>query len=112
MINIGEYCLESNLNVKETVKNIPDDKSVSFSINDEIQINIYSSELSVSNLDKSVTYINLGECQSKVNEFYNLEQSSKLYVMTLDMNKRSVNSSVSNCEYEIYLQNGTLVENA
>ena len=112
MVIIGDYCLDSTLNVEEMTRSISDDKTYSIKIRRAIRINLYSNLINLANLDDDTTYINLGECENYIKEYYNLDESEKLYIMTLDMNKRSVKSSVNNCEYEIYLPNGTLVENA
>ena len=114
VIEIGEYCLEYD-NQVELLKNLSnnnDNKQVQ--INDGVTINVYSTDVdssTITNINPNLTYIDLGECQYKINEYYNLPKTNKLYMLVLDVSQRTVSSTINNCEYKIYLENGTLIEN-
>ena len=110
IIEIGDYCLEKNDQTDKIFKGNHGNIS-QYIINEDIAITFYSSETNNTlNIDQTATFINLDDCKNDINDYYNLDENSKLSVVILDINKRKVNSTINECEYVIYLENGTLVD--
>ena len=75
-------------------------------------INTYPTEASKDDLISNfpnLTYVDLGECEDKLKEEYNLTNDTKLYILGIDTPNLSRNSSINVFNFEIYLKNGTQI---
>ena len=56
------------------------------------------------------SYIDLGECEKKIKEYYHLPDNTELFILGIDSPNKNKNSSASVYNYEIYLENGTRLD--
>ena len=54
--------------------------------------------------------MNLGECHDKLIDFYNLNKNEKLYILSVDSNAKLSKKYTNDYSFEIYLKNGTKLE--
>ena len=76
-------------------------------------LNVYSTEQDIDKLiDKypHITYVDLGECKEKLKYAYKLPNDTELYVIGIDTPNLYGNSTINVFNYEIYLKNGTQLE--
>ena len=57
-----------------------------------------------------LTFVDLGECQNKLREAYKLPPDMKMYIIGIDSPNLYGNSSINAFDYEIYLKNGTKID--
>ena len=73
-------------------------------------INMYNSEENMDKLKsiyKNLTIINLGECNKKLKNSYNLPFDTKLYILGINYQVDADNSPINDYNFEVYLENGT-----
>jgi len=58
----------------------------------------------------NLTFVNLAECKKKLLESYKLSYETKLYIVGIDMPNLKSDSSINSFNYEVYLKNGTQLE--
>ena len=76
-------------------------------------INAFSSEESIEKLiskNPNVTYVDLGECKDRLRDTYKFDNNLKLYIIGIDVPDISGNSSINIFNFEVYLKNGTKIE--
>ena len=56
------------------------------------------------------SYIDLGECENKIKDYYHLPYDTELFILGIDSPNKNKNSSASVYNYEIYLENGTKLD--
>ena len=54
--------------------------------------------------------MNLGECHDKLIDFYNLNKNEKLYILSVDSKAKLSKKYTNDYSFEIYLKNGTKLE--
>ena len=98
--------------IEEIIKNIENvEPTISSS---GIIINAYNSEGDINELIKTnpnLTFVDLGDCNNKIKEAYNLPSDAKLFVLGIDTPSLIKSSSINNFNFEIYLSNGTQIKN-
>ena len=78
-----------------------------------IAINIYPAKIPINTLvdnNPNLTYIDLGDCSDKLKARYNLSSETELFILGIDSPNLSGNSAINVYNYEIYLKNGTQLE--
>ena len=78
-----------------------------------ITINIYMSDIeleTVKEKNPNLTFIDLGECENKLREHYNLNSSQKFCVISVDMFTKLSDKPTFDFAFELYLNNGTQIE--
>ena len=78
-----------------------------------IAINIYPAKIPINTLvdnNPNLTYIDLGDCNDKLKARYNLSSETELFILGIDSPNLSGNSAINVYNYEIYLKNGTQLE--
>ena len=100
-------------NFDEVVKNIK-----SMSENDEIIstesgiiIRGYSTNSdSTASSDAKYSIVDLGDCEGKIREYYELEEDTELFILGIDSPNKDSSASTSVYNYGVYLENGTLLD--
>jgi hypothetical protein len=82
--------------------------------NPGVSINIYSSEINLDeakNNEKNInlTFIDLGECENKLREYYRINDELKFCIISVDLLTKYSNKSTNDFAYELYLDNGTQI---
>ena len=98
--------------IEEITKNIENIKPKTSSSG--ITINAYNTEEDIDELMKinpNLTYVDLGDCNDKLKQAYNLPSDTKLFVLGIDTPNLLKSSSINNFNFEIYLSNGTQIKN-
>jgi len=78
-----------------------------------VSLNIYKSDI---NLEEAIKnnensfFIDLGECENKLREFYKLSSTQKLNIISVDAQTKMSNQPINDLDFEIYLDNGTQIE--
>ena len=78
-----------------------------------VVLHAFSTDASMEELIKkypNLTFVELGECKEKLREAYNLPPNTKLYIVGIDSPNLYGNSSINVFDYEVYLRNGTQLD--
>ena len=78
-----------------------------------INTNIYKNDIDLETAKKNnqnLTFINLGECGDKLKEYYNLNSSQRFCIISVDLLSKFSNKSTFDFNFELYLDNGTQIE--
>ena len=78
--------------------------------NPGITVNIYTTQVdleALKNNNQNLTFIDLGECETKLREHYNIDPEQKFCVISVDVLTKISNQATNDFNYEIYLDNGT-----
>ena len=78
-----------------------------------VSLSAYCSDASLEVLMKkypNLTYVNLATCKNKLLESYKLSPETRLYIIGIDMPNLIRDSSINSFNYEVYLKNGTQLE--
>ena len=97
--------------IEEIVNNIESLEPITTS--QGITINAYSSEEDINELIKAnpdLTFVDLGECNDLLIKTYNLPLDTKLYILGIDSPNLIGQSSINSFDFEIYLSNGTQLQ--
>ena len=103
-------CFDNFEEISNNIKAIAENKEI---ITNEAGIIIrgYSTkEKDDIELDSTYSEIDLGECETKIREFYGLSEDTELYIIGIDSPNINKNSSTSVYNYGVYLENGTLLD--
>ena len=110
----NSICIEG---IKEYVKSLEgiedDDDIIPIITPSGVVLNAFSSEADIEKLiDKypNLTFVDLGECKDKLREAYNLPQNIKFYIIGIDTPNLYGSSSINVFNYELYLKNGTQLD--
>ena len=104
---------------EDTEEDIKEDEPLDFEnfklINKEegVTINGYSSENNIEDLIKmypNLTIVDLGDCANKLKTAYSLPSYTKFFIIVTDNSNLNANSSINKFDYEVYLYNGTRIE--
>ena len=98
----------NTLNLESNMKNIE-----SFNTPLGMTLNIYPTKAPKDILlekNQNLTLVDLGDCEDKLKAEYYLPQETKLYILGIDSPNIKGKSSINVFNYEIYLQNGTQLE--
>ena len=78
-----------------------------------ISTNIYKNDIDLEtakNNNPNLTFIDLGECEDKLKEYYNLNSSQAFCIISVDYLSKFSNKSTFDFNFELYLDNGTQIE--
>jgi hypothetical protein len=78
-----------------------------------VSLSAFCADASIDLLTKkypNLTYVNLAGCKNKLLESYKLSSETKLYIVGIDMPNLKHESSINSFNYEVYLKNGTQLE--
>ena len=105
------------MNMEEISKNIKSmsDNNEVITTESGIIIHGYSTKSQANDniqIDAKYSFIDLGECETIIKQYYNLKDTTELYILGIDSPNKNKNSSTYVYNFEIYLENGTQLEYA
>ena len=101
---LGELCFEDFIRIFDFFHDITNNNIV-INENQGVSINIYTTELNLyeaENIHENLTFINLGECENKLREYYKLNPNQKIFIISVDVLTKLSNKSTNDFDYEIY----------
>ena len=90
----------SHIYPNEIIKEIKDGNDLMVFENNEIIINITSTENQKLNKNKNISTINLGICENKLKKEYNISNNESLLIYKIDILKKGM--KIPRIEYEVY----------
>lgn len=81
--------------------------------NPGITINIYQDGIELNELKNkytNLTFIQLGQCTEKLIEYYNLNKTERLFIISMDSYTKVSTHIINDFNFEVYIQNGTQLE--
>ena len=81
--------------------------------NPGVSINIYTNNINLENAinkNYNLTFIELGQCANRLREYYKLSSEQKFCIISVDMLTKNSKKPTNDFVYEIYLDNGTQLE--
>ena len=110
----NEICIEGIKEYVKMLENITsDDDIIPIITNSGVVLNAFSSDAPLEKLMEkypNFTFVDLGECKDKIIEANNLPPNIKLYIIGIDTPNLYGNSSINVFNFEIYLKNGTQID--
>ena len=110
---LGGLCFDDFLRVLDGIDSV-ESKNIVMNENPGVSINIYTSEINLDeakNNEKNInlTFIDLGECENKLREYYRINDELKFCIISVDLLTKYSNKSTNDFAYELYLDNGTQI---
>ena len=102
-------CFEDFLEIEKNIVNISNANTPIFT-SPEISIYIYYNQSSVDEVVTNLSVLYLNDCENKLKEKYNLASDEKLYILGIDSPNIFKKSPINVYNYEIFLKNGTQIE--
>ena len=109
---LGGLCFDDFLRILDGIDNAGDGNIV-MNESPGISINIYTSKINLDeaeNKNENLTFIYLDECENKLREYYKLNPSQKICIISVDLLTKWSNKTTNDFDYEIYLDNGTQIQ--
>ena len=110
----NEICIEGiNEYVQKIVQSENDEDIIPIVLPSGVALNAYPVEEDIEELiekNPNLTYVDLGDCKNKLKIEYKLPDDTKLYILGIDTPNLYGNSTINVFNYEIYLKNGTQLE--
>ena len=100
-------CFDDFLRILDGLDNAD---SINKIMNENEGVNIYKTTIDMEEAkekNKNLTFIDLGECENKLRDHYNLSSNQKFSVISVDMYTKLSNKSTFDFNFELYLDNGT-----
>ena len=100
MINIEEINNKiTNLYLKKEIEEIKDGQDLILIEKNKIKILLTISDIK-KNKNKNISSINLGKCENKLKEFYNISKNESILILKIEVKKKDM--KISRIEYEVY----------
>ena len=87
-----------------------DSSNIVMNDNSGITLNIYTTKIDLEEAEskyQNLTFIDLGECENQLREYYKIDPEQKFCVISVDAKTKLSNKATNDFNYEIYLDNGT-----
>lgn len=110
---IEDICYENFEEITNNIKNISL-SNTQFNLSSSLIISLYSTFSNLYNISEkypNITLVDLDECKSLILKEYNLSNETELFIIGYDKKNNSTKSAINYYNYEIYLSNGTLINN-
>ena len=105
-------CFENFLDIEKNIKNISD-SNVPIQTSPSIFIYAYYNNPNIDETMKSYTnlsFLYLNQCEDQLKQKYNLLPSEKIYILGIDSPNKLKKSPTTVYNFEIFLENGTQIE--
>ena len=99
--------------VLDEVGNLDNKNNIVINDYPNITINIYINGIDIDKVEEknsNLTFIYLEECGENLKKFYNLDPNENLYIVSFENYNNTENKVTNEFKYEIYLKNGTELE--
>ena len=110
---LGGICFDDFIKILDDIENVESNKNIVINNNPGITINIYQDGIELNELKNNysnLTFIQLGQCTEKLIEYYNLNQTEKLIIISMDSYTKLSTHIINDFNFEVYIQNGTQLE--
>ena len=106
----NDICFENFDDITKNIKSMSGNNTI-ISTESGIIIRGYSTN-SDSEIDSDAKYslVDLGDCEDKIREYYNLDKDTELFILGIDSPSKDSTASTSVYNYGVYLENGTLLD--
>ena len=109
---LSGLCFDDFLLILDEIDNA-NSTNIVINENPVASINIYNNGIDlveVKEKNKNLTYIYLDECTDKLKEYYNLRKEQQFYIISVDSLTKWSNKSTHDFYFNLYLDNGTQIE--
>ena len=108
----NDICFENFDDIIKNIKSMSENDDI-ISTESGIIIRGYSTN-SDSDIDSEAKYslVDLGDCEEKIREYYNLDEDTELFILGIDSPNKDSTASTSVYNYGVYLENGTLLDHS
>ena len=108
-----KICFNNLETIIINIKSLSDNNQI-FSTESGIIIRGYSIKNENNNIENNEKYsiVYLGECETKIREYYNLSETIELYILGIDSPNENKSYITTVYNYGIYLENGTQLEHS
>ena len=106
MTVFNNICFSNFESIELNVKNISDN-NLYIIPSPKITIKAYSTEMKINEMTSNFSYIELGECETALRQYYNFQNDTILYILGIETPNKNKKSSVNVYNYGVYLGNGT-----
>ena len=109
----NHICFKNLDRLTNYIKDLSDNNTI-ITMKSGIVIRAYSSNSKYNTIvDEGIPYsiINLGECENKLREYYNIPENKEIYIFGINSPNKNKSFSTTTYNYEIYLENGTQLQN-
>ena len=106
MTVFNNICFSNFESIELNVKNISDN-NLFIIPSPNITIKAYSTEIKINEITSNFSYIELGECETELRQYYNFQNDTILYILGIETPNKNKKSSVNVYNYGVYLGNGT-----
>ena len=110
---LGGICFDDFIKILDEIENVKSNKNIVINNNPGITLNIYQDGIELNELknkNPNLTYIQLGQCTEKLIEYYNLNKTEKLIIISMDSYTKVSTHIINDFNFEVYIQNGTQLE--
>jgi len=106
----NDICFENFDDITKNIKSMSGNNTI-ISTESGIIIRGYSTN-SDSEIDSDAKYslVDLGDCEDKIREYYNLDKDTELFILGIDSPNKNKSYTTSVYNYGVYLENGTLLD--
>jgi hypothetical protein len=110
---LGGICFDDFIKILDDIENVESNKNIVINNNPGITINIYEDGIELNELKNkysNLTFIQLNQCKEKLIEYYNLNKTEKLFIISIDFYAKISTHIINDFNFEVYLKNGTQLE--
>ena len=110
---LGGICFDDFIKILDDIENVESNKNIVINNNPGITINIYQDGMELNEIKNkytNLTFIQLGQCTEKLIEYYNLSKTEKLFIISMDSYTKVSTHIINDFNFEVYIQNGTQLE--
>ena len=100
----NDICFINFEKIEENIKNISDN-NLFIKTSPNIIIKAYSKKND--EINSNFSYIELGECENILKQYYNLQSDANLYILGIESPNKNKKSPINVYNYGVYLSNGT-----
>ena len=107
---ISNICIEDFSIILDRIEELNDNNNIIINKYEGVTINLYEIGVDINEMKenfKNLTFIDLNECANELREFYNLNFSEKLYILSIDYFNKISNRPTNGYSFEVYLENKT-----
>ena len=104
---LGGLCFDDFLRILDGIDGVNSDNIV-MNENPGVTINIYTNNINLGNAinkNDNLTFIELGQCENRLREYYKLSSEQKFCIISVDMLTKNSKKPTNDFVYEIYLDN-------
>ena len=106
MTVINNICFTNFNEIEKNIKNISDN-DLYILPSPNIMIKAYTKFSEIDEINSNFSYIELGECENELKNYYKLPNETILYILGIETPDKNKKSAINTYNYRVYLENGT-----